>query len=209
MTRFLLSAPALSFMALSFVAMSANAQTDATLPSAPKAESTTGWAVQNMTLIAERGFGKRNGQEIDGQMLYPSPVIGPGSPVLACIGNRTMLAISTTDTPAYQSLPGSFKGWSVRSANVKITIDGEPVKTDSWIYNKGSKLIYPKSSAMARKFYNAAIRGQSVQVKYRDSYNIDLPKPDATFADWGGPCGIGRNAETVTRERARGPLERR
>lgn len=78
----------------------------------------------------------------------------------------------------------------------KISIDGEQIKSQDWIYMPAMQVYRARRLASLKSLYNATVLGSAVQVKTRgDSVLLNLPKADDVFKDFGAECGLGRLAE--------------
>lgn len=80
-----------------------------------------------------------------------------------------------------------------KTVNVDMFVNGEKVNTSRWIYSPKPKVFVPKSSLIAVKLYNAAVKGDPVSFKQRgrDRIDLEIPAPNSNFAKFGSNCGIG------------------
>jgi len=118
-------------------------------------------------------------------------------------GNVAMTCINEVFTVAVAYKPLDLKDFIVnhrtsrrwRTRKVEMTIEGELQKMNEWTYLPKFGVAIPRKKSDRAKVYNAAIRGQSIllNMDFRESIKLILPKPNTEFAEFGGACGMGNN----------------
>lgn len=140
----------------------------------------------NLTIIGTQGT-------TQGEALATTSEEEPGA-LFICLGSSFRVSISLTPQNIrknYRKASRSFKG---KYVDMKLD-DGKKISLGHWAYAPDTKIIRASKHASAAKLYNAAIRQQQVTlyVSGKKPVILNLPKPNAAFADFGAECGIGRN----------------
>jgi len=111
-----------------------------------------------------------------------------------CNGKKLSLIVAMKPQNISTLFNGQKKGRAM-NRSLSLFINNELVDKSTWILRPGKDLASAKNQKVIRKIYNAAIRGDTVSVQRKSSapkIEISLPKVNDAFADFGGPCGIGR-----------------
>lgn len=106
---------------------------------------------------------------------------------------RTTIEIKSTD---FESIVlGNNTSQRAKVRNLRFFINGKAVRSKNWTYVSELKVALSSKRSDALRIYNAAIRGDEVQVKMSgaDKVRLNLPKPNSAFAQFGSECGIGTN----------------
>lgn len=155
----------------------------------------TEWVRSEFTFVPERGFSKEAMQTTsDGEMIHTTANDKRGNVAIICLNGRLMSAISLNEEDIFPRTRDVWDSQRSRRIRPHVKIDGKTVRADYWWYQPKLQLTLPMKSSVSRKFYNAAIRQQNVEVDLSNKKPVTLilPKPNGDFADFGAKCGMGR-----------------
>lgn len=118
----------------------------------------------------------------------------PGNVAFTCINELLTVSVAykPLDLKDFIKNHRTSRRWKTRMA--EVTIDGELQKMNSWTYLPKYGVAISRKRSDGAKLYNAAIRGQSVifDFDFKKPVELILPKPNMDFAEFGGPCGMGK-----------------
>lgn len=152
-------------------------------------------------------FSDRRKNAIDtGEILYTTSETNPGL-LFTCLAGKFRVAVSLkpqnmatafSSTKTYGvSGNGSFVPAEKMLSYVDMTLDDGPkIGLGRWLYFKDREAAKSRKRVPAAKLYNAIVKNQTITIHTkRKQALLDLPRPNAAFADFGAACGLGRNAE--------------
>lgn len=122
-----------------------------------------------------------------------------GSVIFTCVGGA-LTAGFAPDPIDFVSIirqakvaKGRFKR---KRLDFKINGEEEEDRVD-WVYIPKLNLYRARKKLTAAKLYNAAVRGDSVDVKARgkEYVSLQLPPVDTAFRNFGSDCGLGIHAK--------------
>lgn len=159
------------------------------------------WEVQNVVMTYSGGHtDKRKAKNDYGEVLFTSSVETPGI-YFSCIDKKFRVGLVSEG----QSMNGAFESMEVNGfggvpvytslAYASVRFDGQKrVSLGEWLYFKDTTAVLSRKSKPAKILYNAIIRGQKIETKFKQTkyVTLALPKISDTFADFGAECGIGR-----------------
>ncbi len=132
-----------------------------------------------------------------GETIYSTQKDLPGNVSFICL-RKTFMANVALEPADFRVIVDNWQTSSrARVRQPTLLINGESAKPAAWTYSPTLQFLYPRKTVTVKKLYNAAIRGDTVQIKLdgSDPITLVLPKPNAAFADFGADCGLGRNAK--------------
>lgn len=141
------------------------------------------------------------GMKVTGEVMITDNTPRAGNVVFACINNTFAITTSTEPVDFKAFMKENRKGRKKQIIGPKVFIAGKQIKTRGWIHVKDTKVMLAGGESTRRKIYNAAIRGDSVRIEFKKfDFNLNLPKPNADFAEFGGACGLGNNKDAEQAE---------
>ena len=155
------------------------------------------WDSRDMRVVfSGNGVNKKvRGTPYDGEAIFTTAIDKPGNVSFYCLKNvfGANIAVEPVDFAII------IDEWATtrrqRATKPTLTINGEKQKSEMWTYVPPLKLLIPRKKYVARKLYNASIRGSDVQLKMsgKKAITLILPKPNLAFADFGADCNMGKN----------------
>jgi hypothetical protein len=118
-----------------------------------------------------------------------------GDVAITCLREKLFIAIESKPIDFEAFVLEDQSSQRAKRRAVTLRIDGEKKSRNKWTYNLKHKIIMTNKSADIGKIYNAAITGKpaTLQIGGGKAFDLNLPKPNGTFANFGAGCGIGRN----------------
>ncbi|MEC7290659.1 MAG: hypothetical protein VXW22_11285 [Pseudomonadota bacterium] len=153
-------------VALTFLAASATLAANA-------ADAESSWAL-----------GERNGQSF----LHMTDASGP-SLSLRCHDKLGLQAVLYLDGNGIDELDMPIKT-KVKTRNVHLDTDSTDRRDGSWLYVRANKTLYSAKGWQAKRIYNAAISGSTVDVDITrvGSYNLTPPPVNDAFKSFVSSC---------------------
>lgn len=158
-----------------------------------------GWQSQNVS-IRYTGLGVK--REMRGvinpaETIYSGDTTTSGNVVFTCFAGRftASFASAPIDFASIITQKKVAKGGFKRK-RLKFKTAGETSEVAGWAYIPKLEIYRAGRRSAAAKLYNAAIRGDDVQVKIRGKgyQPLNLPPVDAAFKTFGAECGLGIHA---------------
>ena len=154
------------------------------------------WKMRKLKLTLGKGYTNQDGgQTYRGEYIYTMGPDQAGNIAMTCLNKGFMVVVATKDI----SIDENFREAWMYPKKVKrqptVTINGEQIDPNGWIYLKKRGIAIPQSRKLSRKIYNGAIRGDKIFVDFdnKRSFELNLPKPNSDFAYFGAECGMGKN----------------
>ncbi len=149
---------------------------------------------------------RRKNQNDIGEILYTTSETAPGL-FFTCLAGKLRVGVGFKPQDLYTALSGT-KTYGVSGEGnfvpdekmlsyIDMTLDDGPkIGLGRWLYYKDRETAQSRKRVPAAKLYNAVVREQTVTVfAKRKQALLDIPRPNAAFADFGAECGLGRNAK--------------
>ena len=129
-----------------------------------------------------------------GEVIYTNATEQSGNVAFVCLRNTLTANVALGPTNYGEVIEEWIHTRRARTWKPSLTINGEEIKSSMWTYVPKLKLVVPRKKVVAKKLYNAAIRGDEVvfDTDHMKPLTLILPKPNATFADFGAACDMGR-----------------
>ena len=119
-----------------------------------------------------------------------------GDTALTCIMNKFRATVEVKPTDFKGIVEGSVTSRRADAREVDFYVNDEKVADGKWTYVPKLKVILSSQKSNSLRLYNAAIRGDKVELKVSgiSKVELSLPEPNENFVNFGGDCGIGPNA---------------
>ena len=159
-----------------------------------------GWQTQNMKI---RYLGSGVKRDMRG-VINPVESIHSGNPTTS--GNVVFTCLAGSLTVSFASEPVDFQAiltqkkvakGRVKPKRLDFKIAGEDQQFVDWVYIPKLGIYRARKKLTAAKLYNAAVRGDSVEVKTRGKtyQSLNFPPVDTAFKNFGTDCGLGIHAK--------------
>lgn len=173
----------------------ASAATYAVAAEGDEMEASNGWVHQVLeeTAAAKQNRGGRT--YVPSELLYADRS-DTNSAAFLCTGKKLSLIVSLEPQDMSNILDADGQSRRSIERTMSLYINGENVDRAPWKINTGAEFAVPVNQRTVKKVYNAAIRGDKVELLRKSSQPktlVDLPKINNDFANFGAPCGIGNN----------------
>lgn len=163
------------------------------------------WEVRPIIMTYSGGHtDKRKAKKDYGEILYTSSTTQPGI-YFSCIEKKFRVGLVSEAQP----MSGAFQNMEVNALGgvpvytsltfASARFDGQKrIKLGEWLYFEDTEAVLSRKNKPAKMLYNAIIRGQKIETKFKRTKYVTLvlPKISETFADFGAECGIGRLKES-------------
>lgn len=180
--------------------VSSTAQTNAPPPEAELSEikAPDGW--KRVTIrVSWRGGGvslDELGKVRTAEVIYSGTADTSGNVSFSCYNGRPSVSFAIRPTNMREMLTNPPDSSRMKLQRPKISINGERIKSEDWIYMPAMKVYRARRIAPLKSLYNATVRGADVRVKTRgDDIRLNIPKADTVFKNFGAECGLGLRAE--------------
>lgn len=119
-----------------------------------------------------------------------------GDTAITCIMNKFRATVEVKPSDFEGIVTGSKSSRRANAREVDFYVNDEKVTDGKWTYVPKLKVILSSKKSDSLRLYNSAIRGDKVALKVSgiSKVELNLPKPNEDFVNFGGPCGIGPNA---------------
>ncbi|WP_416876756.1 hypothetical protein [Litorimonas sp.] len=119
-----------------------------------------------------------------------------GDTALTCVMNKFRATVEVKPTDFEGIVTGSKTSRRAHAREVDFYVNEEKVADGKWTYVPKLKIILSSKKSDSLRLYNAAIRGDKVDLKVSgiSKVELSLPEPNEHFINFGGACGIGPNA---------------
>ena len=128
------------------------------------------------------------------ETLYTDQYDDVGNVAFTCINELLTVSVAykPIDMKDFIKNHRTSRRWKTRRAEIEI--DGKLQKMNDWTYLPKYGIVISRKRSDGAKIYNAAIRGQTVTMDFdfKKPIELILPKPNIDFAEFGGPCGMGK-----------------
>jgi len=126
--------------------------------------------------------------------IYSGNKMTPGNVVFSCVGGSLTVSFAPkpVDFAALLTKDKAPTGTAQRR-RLDYRINGEKQPFVDWVKIPKLGVYRARKTSTAAKLYNAALRGQEVDVKIRgkDYMPLQLPTVDTAFKNFGSECGLG------------------
>ena len=168
------------------------------LTAAQSSDTTDGWNLHEFTMTFT---GSAVPKDIRGKP-FPAETIftnsdDVGDVALTCLYNKLSSTIEVKKTDFKAVVMGQSDTRRARYRETILRINGEKVSKGRWTYVPKYKVLLAQRQSDKYRLYNAAIAGDSasVQIGYGDIIELNLPKMDKTFAEFGAACNLGNKKQ--------------
>ena len=170
-----------------------------TLAQSNETEKRSRWEHTNID-ISFVGSGIRRdvrGISYDAEAIYTTETEKAGNVAFICVNGTFVSNVALTPQDFKLVISEWLSSTRVKIRQPTVLINGESIRPTRWTYSPTLQFLLPRKTLTTKKLYNAAIRGDTVQIKMdgKDPLTLVLPKPNVAFADFGAACGLGRNAK--------------
>lgn len=122
---------------------------------------------------------------------------------LNCTINQMQLAVTLGGEEGWRAYEEIMFLTNTRNRKVNVYVNDELQDRAKWGYFKRTNSLYAMNTMQTMLLYNNIIRGDKVEIEHKgERYDLTLPEPNQSFANWGAQCGVGLLKDTVETETA-------
>ena len=117
---------------------------------------------------------------------------------LNCTVNQMQLAVTLGGEEGWRAYEEIMFLRNTRNRKVNVYVNGTLQDPSKWGYFKRTKSLYAMNTMQTKLLYNNIIRGDKVEIEHKgERYDLTLPEPNQSFANWGAKCGVGLKKDRV------------
>ncbi len=122
---------------------------------------------------------------------------------LNCTINQMQLAVTLGSEEGWRAYEEIMFLRNTRNRKVDVYVNDELQERAKWGYFKRTNSLYAMNTMQTMLMYNNIIRGDKVEIEHKgERYDLTLPEPNQSFANWGAQCGVGLLKDTIETETA-------
>lgn len=157
----------------------------------------TAFALSTSSVAGEWGHTALAGKASDINEIIHAPTSESSAIMFTCASGKLRAAISTQGEEAEEILKAYTESRRRINRTVTLEIGNKDSYESKWIINPTSKIYVTPSRREAAKLYNAVVNQQDASIRRgsKDKVDLNFPKADTTFSEFGAGCGVGANAK--------------